>query len=54
MWRIFKFLFTGSWHEHTWETIKEGKIVNDYDEYIGTYHNLRCTKCGNLKKVDLI
>jgi hypothetical protein len=61
MWRVIKFLFTGSWKlpcEHNDEIYKEismkrtsfeSQTVRDFTAY-----HLRCTKCGRLTYEELI
>jgi len=51
MLRILRFLFTGDWHLHKWETIKENQVINDSgDGYKGAMYTMRCTECGNIKR----
>ena len=42
-------MLIGQFCKHQWETIMSGSIVNDDDQRIAQYYNLRCTKCGNIK-----
>ncbi len=54
MFRLLKFLFTGSWHEHQWKIIKIVKVC-DFDasgaEYqMGRKYIQQCEKCGKMKK----
>jgi len=39
---------------HEWETVQENKLVMGNSERVGMRYVLRCTKCGNVKKKDLI
>lgn len=49
MLRLLRFLITGSWHEHKWKIIKEGVWVCADNHTKGTYYNLQCEICGNVK-----
>lgn len=53
MWRILKFLFTGSWHEHEWETLKDVGLNGEFGAK-GRRYTCRCKHCGKYKKFDLI
>jgi len=46
--RIIRFLITGDWHLHKWETIKQ---VPARDELGHSYtkHYLQCQVCGKVK-----
>ena len=46
--KIFDYLFYSC--RHTWEIYHCGNIVNNNDIVIGTFYNLRCSKCGEKKK----
>jgi hypothetical protein len=51
MWRLLKFLVTGDWHLHEWETVSTGPLARfDRDRNVsvkvGDYINLRCKHCG--------
>lgn len=48
MFRILKFLITGSWHEHKWVVISVG-TVNFGGHSVGNRYTLRCSECGNIK-----
>lgn len=53
MYRILKFLFTGSWHEHQWEVIQKGTL--GYNGRVSGYrHILQCKHCGDIKHVDSV
>lgn len=40
---------------HEWETLRETRLTLTGDDgRVGTRYILRCTKCGNVKKEDLI
>lgn len=58
MWRLIKFLFTGSWYVHNWETKEErDRYYNDghNSRYrIGKSVYLRCKECGVWKRQDLV
>jgi uncharacterized Zn finger protein len=47
MLRLIRFLITGSWHEHTYEVIKEYD-VNHRGGYLYRVYVSRCTKCGKI------
>jgi hypothetical protein len=47
MLRLIKFLFTGSWHEHKWKIIDQGSLTTDFGP--GTWYDLQCETCGNIK-----
>lgn len=47
MFRLLKFLFTGSWHEHKWETIDKKKVKYERGD-VTTRFYLRCTECGTI------
>ena len=54
MWRLIKFLWTGSLHVCKWETIQHGKIVEHAGSIpVGRYFYLRCKECGKHKKETL-
>lgn len=53
--KIFRFLWTGSWHEHRWQIIDCGVAYDrsdqDGDELeTGTWYHLQCKHCGDVKK----
>ena len=50
--RILKFLFTGSWHEHKWETIARGSL-HQGRSLVGQRYTMRCDCCGEIKHKDL-
>lgn len=50
MWRIIKFIFTGSWHEHKWKIFHKGCIVNERERAIGNFYDLQCEICGEIKQ----
>lgn len=54
MLRLLRFLVTGSWHEHCWETFNRGGVAWNPKDGGGLkyyiYH-MRCKTCGNLKFV---
>lgn len=52
--RFLKFLITGDWHIHTYETISNYDLRTSYNNSTGNRVLLRCTKCGRWKKQDLI
>ena len=51
--RLIKFLFTGDWHLHEWEIIKEISVWDEskkFDKYPAKYeYVLQCKKCGDIK-----
>lgn len=51
--RLLRFLWTGSWHDHQWETIGQNSFTDDWGLWLrhGTQHILQCKTCGNIKKV---
>lgn len=51
MFKLFKFLITGSWHEHKWVVIKEVSITCGDDE-AWTRYILQCQHCGCIKAVN--
>ena len=55
MWRLLKFIVTGSWHEHEWETTKEEELYTneDYKYAWKTRYTMKCKGCGNMKKKEL-
>lgn len=51
MFRLIKFLFTGDWHLHKWEILRETRCGdNDGGSWIRYY--LKCNHCGIVKIVD--
>ena len=53
--KLIEFIRSGCWHE--WETIKEVRLERIYDEGTkdtGAKYILRCKKCGEVVKRDLI
>lgn len=56
MLRLLKFLFTGSWHEHTWVTINEYSIQKDKapDKQVGIMYVEKCHACGKRRKTELL
>jgi hypothetical protein len=46
--RLIKFLFTGSWHEHKWETIKVRTVESDSGGRWFVYE-CKCETCGKIK-----
>lgn len=51
MLRLIEWLIFG--HIHQWETVTRNKLSGSYNA-VGVRIELRCTKCGNWKKKDLI
>lgn len=51
--RLLKFLFTGTWHEHKWETIGRGTL-HQGRSLVGQRYTLRCTQCGDVKCKDML
>jgi len=51
MWRLIKFLFTGDWHTHNWEILKEVPVRSIYDnnQLGGTRYYCKCDKCGEIR-----
>lgn len=37
-------------HEHQWETFSEGSISDEDGVRIGTFFNLRCKHCGDVRR----
>lgn len=53
--RIIRFIITGSWHEHEWEELDLLRVNNSaHGGAIYERVYLRCKKCGNWKKEDLV
>lgn len=52
MLRIIKFLLTGDYHLHQWETIHKAKILI-VDDLAGYRIYCRCKHCGKYKTFDL-
>lgn len=52
MWKLFEFIFSGCWHK--WETVSTHRLTDSDCGGIGSRYILRCTKCGDVKKRDLI
>ena len=50
--RILKFLFTGDWHLHQWEDIKNVHVNCTYDEVSFTRYYCKCKICGTHKTFD--
>ena len=53
--KLLRFLWTGSWHEHDWET-QERILFFDDDSGkrpIATKYILRCKHCGTIKKKEV-
>lgn len=49
MFRLLRFLITGSWHEHKYKTIQTGPIIAEgYEKPIGQYYIKEC-ECGKIK-----
>jgi len=53
--RLLRFIITGSWHEHKWETEDKDEVTIWLDEnskipmrYVTTYVQ-KCVVCGKLK-----
>jgi hypothetical protein len=54
MWKLIKLILLG--HDHKWAIVREGQIFDgDHPSSnataIGYYYNLRCEKCGNIKRI---
>lgn len=47
--RIFRFLLTGDWHMHVWETIKTVQCNGDAGNSWTRYY-CKCKVCGKHKK----
>lgn len=54
MTRLLRFLWTGSWHEHTWAILAKGPIKGDGTATIGTYYELQCSGCGDVTARSLV
>ena len=48
--RLLRFLLTGDWHLHKWETIDQKRRDSKYETW--TRYYCRCTVCGTHKKFD--
>ena len=46
-------VIVGSFCRHEWETVSTGRMINSNGDAIGDYYNLRCTKCGDIKRKNL-
>lgn len=59
MLRIIKFLFTGDWHLHQWETIEAKQMIRTTKDGFSTSeveykkYTLRCEQCGEIKSVEI-
>ena len=51
MLRLFRFLFTGDWHMHNWQTL-EKVTCSDPDGGRWYRYYCKCTVCGKHKKFD--
>ena len=49
--RIIRFLLTGDWHLHQWETIDENFCTDEFGGAWTRYY-CRCRVCGKHKKFD--
>ncbi len=49
--RLLRFLITGDWHLHKWETISHHRCVDDSGSEWIRFH-CRCTICGQHKKFE--
>lgn len=47
--RLLRFILTGDWHLHHWETVHEGSRVHNGRPY-GRYYDCRCTVCGAVRE----
>lgn len=43
---LWRFLFGG--HDHKWNVIKSGKLIDSKNDNIGDYYHLQCEHCGKL------
>ena len=50
MFKILQLLIFG--HFHKWETIRESSLTMGSE--VGARYILRCEKCGNIKRKDII
>ena len=50
MLRLLRFLLTGDFHLHKWETISNKRCEGDYGTW--TRYYVRCIHCGIIKKID--
>lgn len=50
--RILRFLWTGSWHEHVWETLQQVPCIDPSDGRRWTRFYCRCKLRGTHKKFD--
>ena len=50
--KLIQFLLSGCWHE--WEIIKERDLVDERGAVIGVAYNLKCKKCGDMKRKTLV
>ena len=52
MWRIIRFIFTGSWHEHTWIEVDTYEVQSPHSDGVrrttGKTYIMRCKTCGNM------
>ena len=55
MMKLIRFLITGSWHEHVWETFKEEDMYSDgdYEHAEYTRYTMKCKGCGSMKRKEL-
>lgn len=47
--KLFRFLWTGTWHEHHWEVYEKRGLVDKNNNLIGDKFILRCKTCGKMK-----
>lgn len=51
MLRLLKFLFTGDWHLHVWQTVDVSPCSDDDGRRWNRYY-CRCKHCGTVRKFD--
>ena len=57
MWRLIKFIFTGTWHEHEWKIIDQRDMIEvthtvdrgSFENAVKVY-TLQCEHCGDIEK----
>jgi hypothetical protein len=51
--RLLRFLFTGDWHLHEFETINSYELQNSNIK-VGMRYEQKCKICGKIKRTDCV
>jgi hypothetical protein len=48
--KLFALVHGRQYCEHKWVVLHKGGIADDFNNVVGTFYNLQCEKCGDIKR----